>query len=433
MSDDRNDSSALAPNGPQAGLPAEGAPTVAAAPQPVPEDIGTHALGEAVKVAFIIMVVVLIALAVFYVGKSTFTVQTNEVAIKLRFGRPVKVGGSYVIRSDSGYHFCWPFEEKVKIKTNDQTLAVDTEFMAKKRELSELEKQALTEAGKKLLDRVKELDLRTDGFLMTGDANIVHLKVLVYYNVRQDSEKSVLDHAFALQSPEGLLRRFAVQSTIETVGSWDVYSALLNSREDPQMGKVLLKDEIADAIKRKLRGFEKSGISAGIEIVGVELVGPSVPQEVKGAFEYAQLANERRGQYIQEAYKEARSITERARADAERFINEAQSYRTRLVEAAKADANMLLSLKGAYGDGSTEEARILRAKHYQRMVQEIFGPSRDTFVIHRAASGSSQELRLMFSPVSSRLKSQLQQLREERANEQRAAGEQQKELMGGED
>lgn len=391
---------------------------------PLAEDIGTHALGEAVRVAFVVMLLMLVALLTVYAYKCVFTVQQHEVKVKLRFGKPlaVKMKGtdkkSCVMAPGSGYHFRWPFEEVVSIATTEQSLDLDKVFMAYRRKLTAIEEQQIRESGRKLHEMAQELSVKTDGFLITGDVNIVHLQLKVRYRVSSGDSAGVRDYAFRFRSPETLLERFAMASAIETVGSWNVMDILRKHRRTEGGRQIRLQDEIKSCIVRKSRAFrEANSISVGIDVMDVELTDPKVPASVGGAFKKAQLANDQKGRLETEAHKFARAIKESAVAEADRVVKDARSYATRLLEAAKADKEMLKRLREAY-DESPQVAAMLRDRHYHRMVTAIFAPSEDSFVLHREAPGSAQELRLRLSPVSKRVKNKVEELRRSKEAEQ---------------
>ena len=59
---------------------------------PPPDDAGTRALGEALDSSFKIVKLIIVGLVVAFIYSLTFSVQPDEIAVKLRFGKLVGVG-----------------------------------------------------------------------------------------------------------------------------------------------------------------------------------------------------------------------------------------------------------------------------------------------------------------------------------------------------
>jgi len=378
------------------------------------EDVGHRALKEAMRAAFLIMLCMMGLLVVVYLYQSYFTVAPNEVKIKLRFGKPVKAGESYVIES-GGRGFCLPFEELITIPTDEQTLDLSREFLAGRRAQTEQEKKALEDAGRRVED--SGLNLKTDGYLITGDANILHMGMKVRYRASKDPE-GALDYAFYFrqpaqkegettvqEGPKDLLTRYAIEGAVKTLGSWEVTDALSRHRQEPEGPPVSLEQQISDQITARIKEFkQRNGHSMGIEIAGVELTGPRVPGAVQASFERAQQARSQKGRLVEDANTEAIKMKKGAEAVANSTLNDARAYGRRVVEGAKADADMLRRLREAYAD-SPDVALILRERHYKRVIQEILQPAQDSFIIHRGNVGSkTQEIRLMIKPLPRQVK-----------------------------
>ena len=91
-------------------------PPPPAAPAPeVVEDAGSRALAEALRSSFVIVKVIMVLLAVLFLGSGLTTVGTQEKAVILRFGRPVGEGEDALL--GPGFHWAWPppIDEVVKI------------------------------------------------------------------------------------------------------------------------------------------------------------------------------------------------------------------------------------------------------------------------------------------------------------------------------
>ncbi len=379
---------------------------------PLPEDVSGKALSDALRVSFAFLKVAMVGLVVVYLLQGFFYVGRDEVRVRLRFGRPVKMsrgagrGKGYVIDSESGWHYCWPWEEVVSIPLSEQTLDLRGEFWFG-RGMPKGQEQPSDEKG--------GLSVKTDGYLISGDVNIIHIQLRARYRARDD-EQGALDYAFRYRggtagqqasegalgaSPTGgpseLLRRFLIGSTIETVASWGVLE-VRRKRRVVGTGELELFAEIEKRVREKLRRFEESnGFSAGIELSSIERIeDPRVPEEVKPSFDMAQEAESEKERLKSEAQKMARSIVENAEGEKAKMVEEARAYKKRVAAIVEADALTLKNLLPVYRS-SPQKAAILREWFYGRMVEELLGQAKGSFVLHRPSEGSNTEIRFLLS------------------------------------
>ena len=73
------------------------------------------ALNEALRSSFHIIRVLMVVLLFIFLFSGIFTVNPNEVAIKLRFGKPVGIGSSQLLRPGLHWAFPYPIDEVVRI------------------------------------------------------------------------------------------------------------------------------------------------------------------------------------------------------------------------------------------------------------------------------------------------------------------------------
>jgi membrane protease subunit HflK len=344
-------------------------------PEPEPEDTGSKAWSDALRVSFLFLQTVMAAVVVFYLAAGVFWVKPNEVRFKLRFGRLLRAGtgDSRVLRPGSGWHIRWPWEEYVVVPTDEKVLELKKEFWA----------------GTEQDDRVRKvekLDVRTDGYLISGDANIVHAKLSVRYNARNDDDGAVA-FAFAVKEPEEVLRRELMSASAKVVGSMPVMDVIRRKG---------LVEEIAKELRSRLATFEEeSGVPLGVEVIAVEAVererikNPTEPGQVQQAFFQAQNAANKRNQLVKEGETEAKRIINDAQATAAELLAEAQGYAVRLVREARVDARQLEQLLPVY-ESSAEEAAIMLEDFYQQTVVEALINSPGAFVLHQQPDGKGE-------------------------------------------
>lgn len=339
-------------------------------------EVGGRALSDALKVSFTFLRLAMIILVLLYVLSGIFYVKPEEVKIKLRFGRPVKVGGKYVIDSTSGWHIRWPWEDLVSIPISEQSFVIEEPLWYWRSALA-----AETH-------RAEKLRASLQGYLITGDVNIVHMKLKVRYRARSD-EQGALDYAFRMENPRQLIKRLTIRSAIKVVGRQRVMRVLTE-------GKREVRGRIEEELRRRLKHFEKeNAFSAGVEIASVEFIdGPNVIIDVQDAFHDAQQAASEMKEMVREAEAEAEKILGEAEQARARVLARAHAYKKRLEYIARADAGTLQRLTGAYRE-SPEMGAILRERHYQRVVEHLLGMADMSFLLHSPDEGRSREIRLL--------------------------------------
>ena len=367
---------------------------------PSPEEAGGEALADALRWSFIFLVVLLLGAAAIYLVRSIFTVSPGKVCVKLRFGRPVEVrrgggrpGKSYLMDAESGWHIQWPWEEVVTIPLKDeQTLVLMTEFAPMGVPMTMEDREALERAGKSPFDTT--LSVKTDGYLVTGDLNIVHLRLRVRWRVAGD--EGALAYAFRVQGarkgeePGELLRKLVVRAAIRTVGSMSADEVMSEK-----------KRELLDAIRRDVRDQlnrfeEENDFSAGVMLTGVEYISePEMPTEVRPHYHAAQTAKDDRDRMLEDAAARKTQIVEQARRQEHTIIENARVYRDNLVATARADEDMMKKLLEDYHKPGI--GRILVHWHYLRTVTEFLGKAKTVTIVHYPAD-ARVEIRILLRP-----------------------------------
>ncbi|MBS3764081.1 MAG: hypothetical protein KGZ25_12355 [Planctomycetes bacterium] len=371
-------------------------------------DVGSKALSDALSISFRFLIIGMILLIVIYLLQGFFVVGRNQLAVKLCFGRPVELkrgaerGRGYVLDSESGWRYCWPWEEVVYIPLQEQTLKLKNELWPG------------DEGGRPSGEGPGQgLSVKKDNYLISGDVNIIGLQLQAKYRVDPDH---ALDYAFRwYTNPESegqepaqdMLRRLLIETATETVATWGVLDVRSKSKTvtspDTKMKVKLNLFRVMEArLEDKLREFEReNGFSLGIQVTSIEPIeDPDVPAGVRPAFDRAVDAESEKDRLLEEAHREADRIVQEAQGRAAEIEAQASAFVSRLVASARADAETLTNLSEVYEE-SPEKAAILRDWHYQRMVEELLGQAEGSFVLHRPAEGSKRELRLLLGkPMS---------------------------------
>src|ERR1043166_3014528 len=164
--------------------PAPTSPTPEAA-----EDAGTQALSDALQRCFAIIKVILIRLVGVFLFSGFFSVGTQEKAVILRFGIPVGGGDGKLLSPGPHWAFPPPIDEVVKIPVGQVQSVVPTVGWSAT--------TAANEAAGTEPPPGDSLQPVRDGYLITGDVNIIHARATLRYRIAEPGLRYELDFANA--------------------------------------------------------------------------------------------------------------------------------------------------------------------------------------------------------------------------------------------
>ena len=365
-------------------------------------DPAQQSLAEALRVSFGILKLAMLALLVAYAFSGTFSVGSNEVALRLRFGDYVGAPGERVLERGTYLAAPFPIEQVIKVDTRPMTLALDKEFWYE------------TGSGDRgrTRDQIRDsrsgpLDPLRDGSLLTGDLNIAHARWTVTYKVTDPVAyvTNVGDKPLAAD----LVRCAMQQGIVQALAQWPADDLL----------KGVVNRETATAVAQR----QLTDMATGLTIEQLALDQVSAPVSVMGAFDAVTTAETDRSQRIVAAWQDRARIlgetagegadalvelldhyersaeagTMESAAEAERAIDEAlgglrlgdvpiggevaqainaaKTYRTQVVERIKADAETFARLLPQY----EKTPRIILSRLWEDARERILTGDVETF------------------------------------------------------
>ncbi|MET0507353.1 MAG: FtsH protease activity modulator HflK [Burkholderiaceae bacterium] len=214
-----------------------------------------------------------------------------------------------------------------------------------------------------------------ESLILTGDRGIVDVQFAIQYRIAD--VKAFLFENSLYPSPDELLRQAAESAIREVVGRRTIdqvlYSEKAAAAEEAQRLTQLLLD------RYKL----------GIGITDLTIQQAQPPEQVQGAFEDANKAEQDRQRMISEGQAYANDVVPRARGTADRLRLEAQGYRARIIATAEGDASRF----GQVLDEYSRAPQVTRERMYLETMQQIF--SHTSKVLVDSNSGSN----LLYLPI----------------------------------
>lgn len=343
-------------------------PSVDRRPDGVALDPAQQSLAEALRVSFGILKLAMLAALVAYAFSGTFSVGSNEAALRLRFGDYVGAPGDRVLERGTYLAAPFPIEQVVKIDTRPTTLTLDREFWYEAGDSD----QGMTRDQIRN-SRARPLNPVRDGSLLTGDLNIVHARWTVTYRVTEPVQfvTNVGDKHLA----ENLVRCAVQHGIVQAVAQLPADDLL----------KGIVNREVALAVSQ--RKLVEMGTGLTVDQLALDKV--SAPVSVIGSFDAVTTAETDRAQRIVAAQQDrARILGEAAGEGSEKFLALLDRFERAMevgppADAATAEAAIDRTLEDLAIDGAPiggDVARIVNtAKTYRTQVVERVKGDSETF------------------------------------------------------
>jgi membrane protease subunit HflK len=310
-------------------------------------DDGMTALGRALRISFKLLVLAMIASLFFFLYRSLFVVESKEVGLLFRFGRVVTHDGQAAL--GEGPHFAWPYpvDEPVRVPTIPQTVTVDDLWYGK------------NDAAKTLLVPGK------DGYILTGDHNILHSKWTLRYRITDPL-------SYTLQFSDDTVRQKTIKALLRNaiagVSASVPVDILYSDRES-------YRQEVRTAFVRNL-----TAINAGIEVEQLAFEW-AAPRNLKDAFEQVTNAQEQSNNEISKAKGETETLLANSKLKAGEDIARAETEKSATISNAKADAAVFEELHDQY----QKNPGLFKKLYYEERLRRILANLSDVYIIDKKA------------------------------------------------
>jgi len=337
-----------------------------------PIDQANKALVDALRVSFWLLKLLMIFAVILYLVTGAFQVKPEEVALVQRFGKVLGTG-PLERELQPGFHWAWPYpiDHRIVIPKNRRSL--NCEFWYMMTEQEKIQGKSAT-VGASLVPG-------KDNFVITSDANILHVSLIVYYRVSDafDYVRCIenADQPEKFKQPESdLINSLACAAVVKTANLFKV---------DDLLGP--MKGTFTSVVKKNLDNAIRA-TNCGLELEDVLIKSIVPPRQVEQNFNEVRNAAEQMHGAIQVAEgdqnqrlvqtagsgyqelikalelekkyqdtsdprlaktrKNVQHLLDQSTGSVQEILAEAKVYRTRVVESAKADAGYLQALLPEY-------------------------------------------------------------------------------------
>ncbi len=259
-----------------------------------------------------------LALIVFWAFQAIYTVQPDELAVELRFGKPKPE------LSQPGLHFhWWPIETVEKVNT-----------------------------AEKLVDLGEVRGSTSSGLMLSGDQNIVDVKFSVAYQVADPGK-----YLFQVVDPDEMVRQIGESAMREAVGRRPAQDIFRDDRQG-----------IADAV----RGIIQTTLdeyNAGINVNAISIEDAAPPREVADAFDEVQRAEQDEDRFVEESNQYSNQKLGQARGEAAQVREDAAAYKNRIVLEAQGEAQRFISVYDEFAKAPDVTRKRLYLETMERVMQ----------------------------------------------------------------
>ncbi len=372
------------------------APEAAAAQQ----GAGVQSLVRMLRVLFFCMRILIILVFAYLLFSGMFRVDEQNEAMLFRFGAlqsrvidPER--GETNLLTSGRWYWAWPYPvDRIKVIPAQKSVTVTTE---------NLFRPWLTANAAVDREQVKtSLRPGADGYLLTGDTNILHAKWSVtyrisnasdyYLNFYDDSETPVKpgETKPRERGAEAIIRCLLANAAVSETATWKVEEMIATTRTLPDGTVQNIKDMVENRLNQLL-----SEVKMGVQIQSVNLVELLPPAATNEAFREVNASSEKARAEILAARTYSDKVTLEAEGNRYRIINEAKSYETRIVESIKADSSYFETVLAEFDRNPETMLTAL----YTDALRQVLDKVKNKYVIHKVKDAEGQELRLQLNPI----------------------------------
>ena len=366
MSDDEKQTPAVEPPVEKAPTPSEKPPTADVADVEVMDDARTRALTEALQSSFKVIRVIMVILAVAFLGSGITRVENSKQALHLQFGEyqdpPLQ----------PGLHWAWPYpiDEIVQIPvTGYAPITSDVGYRT---------------AGTDKPQASMTFQPTFDGYTLTGDGNVLHVKAEMNFSLDEKSGDAIKAYEFGFSDVTGFL---------ESVLDNAVYHA---SASRSAIDAVTKQPELRNAIERRVKKtISETGSGLWIKINSLLLV-VTVPLDVKPDFGDPLAVEQERLMAVEKANEVAVSTLAKALGQAKVIEGAGETAANTLLTSVQAEAKAFAEQRPYY----EENPGLFEQRLVAETMQQVLTNAVDVFYL----SGRTPRIWLNRTPEKRKLK-----------------------------
>lgn len=334
-----------------------------------PLDAGSQALSEAFRSSFVIVKVVMVLLVILFFVSGVFQVKPNERAMILRFGKPLGQGEKALLLPGLHWSFPYPIDEIQKISvTGVQKVSSTVGWYKVTPE---------EEAAGTLPPAGPSLDPNTDGYTLTADANIIHVKSTLYYHI-----DNPVQYTFGFVNASNVVENALNNAIVFASATFNVDDILTR---DKAGFKMAVQQRAAELL-------EKQNVGVTVDECDVQTIWPR-QQKVADAFSAVLSAQINRDKLLQDTSSQTNKILTAALANSNSIVNLAESQRAQYVSDISSRASNFVSILPRF----EANADLFVEQRFNETMGRVLTNVQEKIYVAGAMDGKTRELRLLLN------------------------------------
>lgn len=260
---------------------------------------------------------------------SVYIVAADQQAVVTRFGAVVEP------RVMPGIHLSlpWPIDRVTKLKVQQlQRLVI----------------------GGSLSDTVIGRSQPLISQFLSGDQNIIHMRVVVQYSVGVPA-----DYLYQSQDVGKLITSVVESELAHRIAARDVDAVLTTE-------KVAIQDEVRAAAQKLINDYR-----AGVLLASVNIESASPPPEAADAFRDVASARADSARIVNEAQGYSNDLIPKARGQAQQMLESAMAYREKKINEAIGDASRFTQVAAEYAKAADVNGRRIYMEAMETILPRI--------------------------------------------------------------
>ncbi|HBC88263.1 MAG TPA: hypothetical protein DCZ94_15030 [Lentisphaeria bacterium] len=348
---------------------------------------GIDSLTKSLHIAFVLLSCFIAFLIIWYfTGGGYYEVKPQENVIVERFGKVVE-------KHDAGYYWSFPYpvSKIIRIPISKQTITVSTYWHRSDVKAIKGEQQP---SGATTLVPGK------DGYLLTGDANIIHTEWELVYSITDPmkyylnclcpDEPARLDEiirnpvtgkAIGTRGPRTLIQSILENAVLKITASQQVDAALYKKSSE-------YRTTVKDLFDSEISKWE-----IGIKVENLTLKGNNAPLNTVAAFQEVIDAELQCSTEKENARAYAVTIGGEADSEASRILADANVYKIEIVADIQSEEVYFKKILEEY----RKNPRSVLIALYTDTVSNLLENVKDKYIIPEDSNGT-HEVRIMLNP-----------------------------------
>lgn len=274
-----------------------------------------------------------IVAVLLYAWQSVYTVQPDQRAVELRFGKPKEE------ISMPGLQFIlWPVETV---------------------EIANIQERQLE------IGNTQRSNQTSSGLMLSGDQNIVDLTFSVLYSVVDPKA-----YLFSVANPDQTVGQVAESAMREVVGRRPAQDVFRDDRGG-------ISDDVKATVQETL---DRYGVGVQVNTVSIEDAAP--PRPVADAFDEVQRAEQDEDRLVEEAQKYVNQKLGAARGQSAQIREVAAAYKNQVVQEAQGEAARFISVYNEYAKAPD----VTRKRLFLETMEKVLKSS-NKIIIEQGAGG----------------------------------------------